>query len=389
MTKQRERRAFGAIRKLPSGRYQASYAGPDLVRYTAPSTFRTKDAAVVWLATERRKVEDAHTGGPAWTSPAERAAAERRKEKRETFAEYGRRWIAERKNSSGQPLRPLTRKDYEQILETYLVPAFGTSVVEDITRAAVRKWHAGFDTSKSRAQTKAYGLLRAIMNTAIDDELITSSPVHIRGAGATTRKRRIEPATPAEIETMTRHMPDRLAAAVPIAAWCALRYGELAELRRRDIDVANRLIKVRRAVTFPAGGPVVGPPKTDAGVRDVTIPPHVWPMVERHLATFVAPKLDSLLFPTSTGGHLWHSGMSSHFAKARAAAGRSDLRWHDLRHTGATLAAQAGATAAELQARLGHSTAAASQLYQHAAKERDRAVADALSKLAQDWLIRR
>ncbi len=66
-----------------------------------------------------------------------------------------------------------------------------------------------------------------------------------------------------------------------------------------------------------------------------------------------------------------------------AAAGRDDLRWHDLRHTGATLAAQAGATTAELQARLGHSTAAASQLYQHAAKGRDRAIADQLSRLAK------
>lgn len=375
-------RSFGHIRKLPSGRYQASYAGPDLVRYTAPSTFETKDAAVVWLTNERRKIEDAHTGGPAWTSPLEREAAERRLANRETFAEYGRRWIDERKSSGGQPLRPLTRKDYEQILETYLVPSFGTLAVEDITRATVRQWHAGLDKSKKRAQTKAYGLLRAIMNTAIDDELITSSPIHIRGAGAAIKKRRLEPATPAEIETMTLHMPERLAAAVPIAAWCALRYGELAELRRRDIDVSNQVIRVRRAVTFPRGGPVVGPPKSDAGVRDVAIPPHVWPIVQRHLAEQVKRSPDALLFPTTTGGHLWHSGMSAHFAKARAAAGRSDLRWHDLRHTGATLAAQAGATTAELQARLGHSTAAASQLYQHAAQGRDRAIADRLSELA-------
>ena len=207
--------------------------------------------------------------------------------------------------------------------------------------------------------------------------------MHIRGAGATIKKRRLEPATPAEIDTMTRHMPERLAAAVPIAAWCALRYGELAELRRRDIDLASRGIKVRRAVTFPQGGPVVGPPKTDAGVRDVAIPPHVWPIVERHLAEHVKRSPDALLFPTTTGGHIWHSGMTAYFAKARAAAGRSDLRWHDLRHTGATLADQAGATTAELQARLGHSTAVASQLYQHAAKDRDRAIADALSRLAK------
>lgn len=377
-------RSFGYIRKLPSGRYQASYQGPDLVRYTAPMTFDTKDAAVVWLTMERRKLEDAEAGGPAWTSPAERTAAQRRRAERETFGEYGRRWIAERRNSKGEPLRALTRKDYQQILADYLDPTFGAVAIEDITRTAVRQWHARLDRAKPRAATKAYGLLRAILNTAVDDEIIASSPVHIRGAGAAVTKRAVEPATPAEIETMTRHMPPHLAAAVPIAAWCALRYGELAELRRRDIDAKARVIKVRRAVTFPAGGPVVGPTKSDAGVRDIAVPPHVWPIVEAHLAEHVKRSPDALLFSTTTGGHLWHSGMAPHFAKAKKAAGRGDLRWHDLRHTGATLAAQAGATTAELQARLGHSTAAASQLYQHAAKGRDRAIADALSRLATE-----
>ncbi|MCW3158630.1 tyrosine-type recombinase/integrase [Micropruina sonneratiae] len=64
-------------------------------------------------------------------------------------------------------------------------------------------------------------------------------------------------------------------------------------------------------------------------------------------------------------------------------AGRDDLRWHDLRHTGATLAAQVGATTAELQARLGHSTTVAAQLYQHAAKDRDRLISERLSRLVE------
>ncbi len=75
--------------------------------------------------------------------------------------------------------------------------------------------------------------------------------------------------------------------------------------------------------------------------------------------------------------------MNNYFSKARAAAGRDDLTWHDLRHTGATLAAQVGATTAELQARLGHSTSVAAQLYQHAAKDRDRQIAERLSRLVE------
>ena len=135
------------------------------------------------------------------------------------------------------------------------------------------------------------------MNSAVDDDLIQASPVHIRGAGAAATKRPVEPATPAEIDVMAANMPPRLRASVYIAAWCALRYGELAELRRKDIDVANRQIKVRRAVTFPPGGPVVGPPKSEAGYRDVSIPPHIWPIIEEHLEEWVRPGQNTLLFP--------------------------------------------------------------------------------------------
>lgn len=377
-----ERRDFGTIRRLPSGRYQATYIGPDLGRHKAPSTFEKRDLAVVWLRNEQRMIEDAVADEVRWVSPEERLEASRRKaEPKVRFGEYGAKWIGERRNSKGEPLRALTRKDYELVLAKYLVPTFGDRPIDQITRADVRTWHAKLGPTAPRTRSKAYGLLRAIMNTAVDDELIAASPVHIRGAGAQAIKRKVEPATPAEIEIMADAMPPRLRASVIISAWCALRYGELAELRRKDIDVKRKLIRVRRAVTFPPGGPVVGPPKSDAGVRDVSIPPHIWPVVEAHLKEYVRPTPDALLFPSEGRGHIWHSGMNNHFSKARAAAGREDLKWHDLRHTGATLAAQVGATTAELQARLGHSTSVAAQLYQHAANDRDRQIAERLSRL--------
>jgi hypothetical protein len=77
---------------------------------------------------------------------------------------------------------------------------------------------------------------------------------------------------------------------------------------------------------------------------------------------------DALLFPADHGGNLATSTLNRHWHKAREAAGRPDLRWHDLRHTGAVLAAQTGATLAELMGRLGHSTPQAALRYQHAAQ---------------------
>jgi integrase len=117
-------------------------------------------------------------------------------------------------------------------------------------------------------------------------------------------------------------------------------------------------------------------------VRDVAIPPHIVPAVKDHLAAHVDKAPDSLMFPAQSGGHLQPSTLYRHFYKARDAAKRPDLRWHDLRHSGAVLAAQTGATLAELMARLGHSTPAAAMRYQHAAQGRDQAIAAALSVLA-------
>jgi integrase len=179
-------------------------------------------------------------------------------------------------------------------------------------------------------------------------------------------------------------MPPRLRLAVLIAAWCGLRQGELVELRRGDIDLQRGVIKVRRAVArVPGEPPLVGNPKSGAGVRDVAIPPHLLPEVERHLHDHVPPAKHSLLFVgRDSGEQLASSTLYRWFYPAREAAGRPDLRWHDLRHTGAVLAAATGATLAELMNRLGHSTVGAAMRYQHAAQDRDAEIARRLSTMA-------
>ena len=134
-------------------------------------------------------------------------------------------------------------------------------------------------------------------------------------------------------------------------------------------------------------------PNPRLAARDVAIPPHLLPMVRAHILEHAAPGRDGLLFPGSTGGHLTPSTLYGRkagknrkgwgFYEARAQAGREDLRWHDLRHTGAVLAASTGATLAELMGRLGHSTPGAALRYQHAAQGRDMEIARKLSALVE------
>lgn len=123
-------------------------------------------------------------------------------------------------------------------------------------------------------------------------------------------------------------------------------------------------------------------PKSHAGIRDVSIPPHLIPQIQDHLERHSQRGSDGLVFPNTDGHHMHHGSLYKVYRPARAAAGRPDLRWHDLRHTGATPAAHDGATARELMDRLGHSTSVMALRYQHVAHHRPAEIARRLSLLA-------
>lgn len=364
-----KRRGFGQIRRLPSKRWQAFYTGPDSALHNAPSTFHAKEDAEAWLTDERRII-----AAGTWVAPRQRAGTARAGAT--TFDDYARAWLERR------DLKPRTRAHYTTLLREHLSPTFGPMALKAITPAKVNTWHHALGkTTGPTMRAHSYSLLRTIMRTAIAEDEITVSPCRIRGAGTSTRVKRIEPASLPELEQLVAAMPPRLRVMTLLAAWCGLRFGELTELRRKDVDVKNGTLHVRRAVVRAGGQIIVGTPKSAAGVRDVAIPPHLLPALRDHLASNIAGGREGLLFPGSDGDHLPQSTLAWHWNRAREAAGRPDLRWHDLRHTGAVLAASTGATLAELMARLGHSTPGAALRYQHAAQGRDAQIAAALSAL--------
>ena len=354
------RRGFGTIRRLPSKRYQAFYTGPDTAKHNGPSTFQTTMDAEAWLAVERHLIQ-----AGTWTPPAKRTLKTAATEAR-TFATYAEAWLADR------TLKPTTRQHYASLLKKQINPTFGHVALGDISPAIVRVWHAALGDKKPTLRSHAYGLLRTILGSAVDEREIAVNPCHIRGAGNSKRVKKVRPATLGELEAITTAMPKKYRLMVLLASWCALRFGELVELRRKDLDLKNGIIHVRRASTRAAGQIVIGTPKSDAGTRDVAIPPHLMPLVKEHLSDNITGGREGLLFPAADGlSTLAPSTLYRVFYKAREAAGRPDLRFHDLRHTGAVLAAQTGATLAELMGRLGHSTPGAAMRYQHAAKDRD------------------
>lgn len=362
----RPKRSFGEVDQRASGRYRARYTGPDGRRHSAPHTFETKTDADTWLTLRHAEILKEE-----WT-PASAAKT--------TFGEYAETWIADRQ------LKGTTRQHYRKLLDNQILPTFADVPLKAINPPFVRKWHGSLPADRPTLRSHAYGLLRTVMQTALHDGEISANPVHIRGAGNTKRVTKIEPASLSELEALVTAMPDeRYRVMTLLAAWCGLRFGELTELRRKDIDPSGGVVKVRRAVSRVEGTYVVGTPKSDAGIRDIAIPPHLMPVLSTYLDQTVTSGKEGLLFPAATDPtkHMAPASLYKVFYRARKAAGRPDLRFHDLRHTGAVLAAQTGATLAELMGRIGHSSPQAALKYQHVARGRDVEIAAALSRLAK------
>jgi integrase len=364
------RRRFGRVRRLPSGRFQARYRGPDGVDRPAPSTFATKTDAEKWLARTESEIHDDH-----WRDPDLGRAG---------FGEYAAAWIKERAG-----LRPNTVQLYQYALARLLGPFFGNRAVADIREAHVRCWRGELLNSGASPTTvaKAYRLMKAIMNTAVDEGIVQRNPCRVRGAGQDRSPERPVRSV-GEVVALVEVMPERYRALVLLAAFGSLRWGELAALRRCDVDVEQGTVQVERSLTELAGGGYLcGPPKSAAGKRVVVVPAVIRPALADHIATFTASQPDALVFTSPTGALLRDGNFRRRvWRPALVKAGLSGTHFHDLRHTGNTLTATARASLRELMDRMGHSSPRAALIYLHGSDARQRAIADGLSRLVEGEL---
>ncbi|KXX59704.1 tyrosine-type recombinase/integrase [Rhodococcus sp. LB1] len=368
------RRSWGTVKRLKSGRYRPEFTGPDGVVYSSaqygePATYRAKIDADHWLLSIRRKIDLG-----TWTPPGSAPDTDE-----VTVHDYAEKWLAERK------LKPTTRDDYADMLRLFIHPALGALKVRDVTPSTVRTWYAALKTGPTR-KAHTYSLLRTVLGTAVHDEILPSNPARIRGAGQSPASTRATDVmlTGDEIGRLADAMPDRLRAAVLLLAWCGPRSGELRELRRKDVAKDAAAVRISRGVTTVEGQFIVSTPKTRAGGRTVSVPPHIRKAVLDHLGRHVGASPDALLFPDMDGGHLSDFKFRRPFRNAAVTIGRPDLRIHDLRHVAGTLASLTGATLKETMGRLGHVTPRAALIYQEVAAGRDAEIAERMSKLLGD-----
>lgn len=364
MANRKGRRRFGSVRKLPSGRWQARYVGPDGLTHSAPNTFATKRDAEQWLSV----VESEIIGGD-WLNPDLG---------RIEFADFGRHWIKEHKVSRR------VRDEYESLWRLHVEPFLGRYRVNEVSPEVIRRWRSWLlDNGRSEDRTaKAYRLVRSMFTTAVDDGRIKRNPCRIKGADQHRTPERPH-ASIAEVYRLAELMPGRFRFLVLLAAFSGLRWGELIGLRRRDIDARGMAVRVVRSVVETATGEMlIAPPKSAAGVRTVALPRFLADELASHLAEYAEDGPDGLLFTGKRGGLLRRGNFRRETAWTQTVikAGLPEgFHFHDLRHTGNQMAAESGATTRELMQRMGQSTVRAALIYQHATSARDRQIADELS----------
>lgn len=357
-------RRFGNVRKRPSGRWQARYPGPDGRLRFAPETFERKSDALRFLT-----MVEAQMARDEWVDP-QRAKV--------LLGDYAERWIDERAG-----LRPRTVALYRWLFGKHVKPYLGGVSLGDLSTALVREWRSNL-LRKGVSQSvtaKAYRLLRSILMTAVkEDGILTRNPCCVPGADKEDPAER-PVLSLAELFRLADAVPDRFRALVLLTTFASLRYGEAIALRRRDVDLVDGAVHVRQAFSELAEqGMVLGPPKSRAGRRTVAIPKSVISIIRDHLDEYVPNTPDAFIFTGPKGAVIRRGNFNKliGWPEAVAKIERPGLHFHDLRHTGNTLAARSGASTRDLMARMGHDSVDAAIIYQHASSDADRAIADGL-----------
>lgn len=363
------KRDFGSVRKRTNGRWQVRYVDPCGRKHS--KMFATRGDASRFPSRVRADMDRGD-----WADPDAGQAHLR---------EYAENWLALRR-VRGKPLAPRTRERYDSCLRLHILPTLGDLQLRHIDVPAVRRWYADQLRSglSSASVAKNYRLLHAILATATVDEEITRNPCNIPGASAESSDER-PIATLPQVMELAAAVGTRYRALVLLATFCGLRFGELAGLTRDRLDLDNAFVAVTVDLDeLDSGVLQPGEVKSRAGRRTVSIPSAIMPDLQDHLAEHAEPGPQGFVFVGSQGGQLRRSNFrSQQWVPAVEKVGVPYLHFHDLRHTGNTLAASTGASTRELMLRMGHASGRAALIYQHATRERDVAIADKISSLIE------
>jgi integrase len=325
------------VERRDKGRYRARYRGPD--GRERSRTFTRRTDADRWLAS----VETAIAQGE-WLDPARSAML---------LSDWAERWLTTRTD-----LRPSTHARLTGVVSQHVLPRFGSRRLSTLTNAEVREWAASMSGDGKGATTvrKSVFALRQMLDAAVADRRLSVNPAASVPLPAErhTEQRFL---SREEVDALAERIDPRFRAFVLLGAYAGLRWGELAGLRRIRVDTLRSRVTVAETAVQVSGRITFGEPKTPKSRRVVPVARSVMREVEQHLATYVDPDPDALLFTAAQGGPLYRATFHrSVWAPAVRAAGVGGLRVHDLRHSFVSIMVAAGANPKAVSTWAGHSS---------------------------------
>lgn len=338
-------------------KYRVRYRTPDH-KQTSKRGFRTKREADLFLASVEVSIARGEFIDPASA--------------RELIGDIGRQWLAVKQAT----LKPSTFRALDDAWRVYVEPRWASVQVSTVKHSAVAEWvrqlaagtaptvRRGTELQRTRAATpksatvviRAYGILSSVLEIAVRDRRIPHNPA--RGVDLPRKRRKPHRyLTHSEVDALAAAAGGERGTVVQVLAYTGLRWGELAALRVRDVDMLRRRLSVNENAVRVGAEVHVGTPKTHE-LRSVGFPT----FLVLPLARMCEGKpRDALVF----GGGLEYmqrprtSGSSrSWFLRALDDAGLERMTVHDLRHTAASLAIATGANVKAVQRMLGHASAA-------------------------------
>jgi integrase len=330
------RRRYGAVRQLPSGRWQARVRDEFGQLVSAPMTFPTKTDASRYLVT----VETDQARGE-WVD-------HRRGEV--TVTAWVERWLG-----TCSHLRPKTRVSYDSLLRATINPHLGELMIGSLTPMRLREWVSALtDSGLSPSRVRqAYRLLSQALRVAEVERLIPRTPC----IGVSLPKMpQTEPTiiSQAQADAIASACPGQYGLLVRVLAYSGIRIGEALALRRSSVELDAARVVIRESLS-DAGGRLIFTLPKDHQQRAVALPPFLVELLRTHLSDGVGRASESLVFSSRTGAPVRYSTFRrAAWEPALESTGLTGVTPHDLRASHASWLIDAGASVLDVAARLGH-----------------------------------
>jgi integrase len=308
---------------------------------------------------------------------------------RQTLAEYMAVWL---EDTVKPTVRISTYQLYEYIVRVHIAPSnIGRIRLVKLTPQIIQRWinekaASGLAPQSVRA---FYRTLHVALELAVRWNMIPRNPA-TQAAPPRAPRSDIHPLAPEQVTVLLKAAEgDRLYALYAVAVALGLRQGEILALRWQDVDLDGGVLNVANSLRWVHGQPMLLEPKTKSSARRITLPAMIITILRQHRVRQLEDRLQSqrwvdqdMVFTLKNGNPINASNVVARFKALLAKAGLPDMRFHDLRHTAASLLLAQGLPARMIMETLGHSNISITMdTYAHILPQMRREVADAMERI--------